>query len=261
MIARRFEGMTFEAITHEDDLDVDLGYLRALTVGRIGHYSIEKRYRRSDGTATWVQLTVSLVRKEAGAADFYVAVVEHLDARKQAERESKHDHLTGLLNRRGLTERLERELGRGCYHEQPLLVAFLDLDGFKGVNDSFGHAIGDQCLQLVARNLEATCRPGDALARPGGDEFVVLLPNLPPAEAQAVLARLQSAVCAAGTLGDWPIGASIGAVSLTGADVLSAEEVLRATDALMYRAKGAGGGRAIVGGQIVPPAAVNSIRR
>lgn len=154
------KGMAFQDITHEDDIDADLAYLRALTAGRINHYAIEKRYLRGDGTPVWVQLTVSVVRDGDGAPDFYVAVVEDIGARKEAERQSRHDCLTKLLNRRGLTERLERELGRGAFHRQPLLVVFLDLDGFKGVNDRLGHAAGDQCLQAVALNLEAACGPG-----------------------------------------------------------------------------------------------------
>jgi two-component system chemotaxis response regulator CheY len=145
--------------------------------------------------------------------------------------------LTGLPNRRWLLERLGRELDRQHRNTAPLTVAYIDLDGFKGVNDLHGHAEGDRCLSLVAEALKLALRPGDVVARMGGDEFVVLLPSTAQAAANLVLGRLRAAIERVGARRSWRLGASAGAVVVPARAYVRTDEVLGAADALMYRMK------------------------
>ena len=119
--------------------------------------------------------------------------VEDITRRQRSETrlrfEAEHDSLTGLLNRRGLHEPMRLALQQGAL--QPLCIAYLDLDGFKGVNDLFGHAAGDQVLRQLASRLQDTLSPGQIAARIGGDEFVLLLPGCSIDSAQALRERLQ----------------------------------------------------------------------
>ena len=229
----------FQQITYADDLETDLEHVADLLHGRTRSYAMEKRYIRKDGKLVWVNLTVSLVRNEDGSPDFFVSVVEDISSRKAAEREAMHDPLTGLLNRRGLVERLDRILKRRRSGEQPFTVAYLDLDGFKAINDRHGHGVGDRCLASAAEAMRAVLRAEDLLARPGGDEFVALLPSADGETAGEVLARLQGALASATIDGkpDLSLQASIGAVVVPAGLRPDPGALVSAADALMYRAK------------------------
>jgi diguanylate cyclase (GGDEF)-like protein/PAS domain S-box-containing protein len=236
----------FQAITHPDDLKSDLDNVTALIDGRLTHYAMEKRYLRKDGGQVWVNLTVSLVRDGAGSPDFFVSVAEDITARKAAEEAATHDALTGLPNRRWLLERLKRELERQRRSSTPLAVAYLDLDGFKAVNDAHGHAEGDNCLKLVTDALRSALRPGDVVARLSGDEFVVLLPSTAQHGAEVALRRLQTAVRRVSHGKLWRIAASVGAVVIAAGARVDTEQVLGAADLLMYRMKRTAGERLLV---------------
>jgi len=165
--------------------------------------------------------------------------------RRQHVRELEHaalrDTLTGLLGRRGLAEPLQRA-ARAAAPGALTGVLFVDLDGFKPVNDVHGHAAGDELLVVLARRLEACGRAGDAVARIGGDEFVLVLPGLPrAASAQEVARRVSHEVSREVVLQDGSrvrVGASIGVV--TTARPRGADELLTAADSAMYRVKAAG---------------------
>lgn len=225
----------FQQITHPDDVAVDMDNAAALTRGEISKYSMEKRYIREDGTLVWVNLTVSLVRRADGTPDFFVSVVEDISTRREAQQAASQDALTGLPNRRWLLERLEVELERQS--SRPMCVAYLDLDGFKGVNDRFGHAEGDNCLIAVARALKAALRKDDIVGRMAGDEFVVILPDTARGIALSLLGRLRQTVNEISRATRWGVSVSVGGVLLRPGAEASVEGILIAADRVMYDVK------------------------
>ncbi len=172
------------------------------------------------------------------------------DASEQRELESQlrdralHDPLTGLPNRALFLDRIAQALQRAARHDELVSVAFVDLDDFKSINDTLGHAAGDELLVGVADRLRSTLRGMDTAARLGGDEFAVLLQGLPEhSEVVQVAERLLSALSAPHELAGRPHHAlpSIG-VSI-GGDGATADDLVRQADAAMYAAKRAGKGR------------------
>jgi diguanylate cyclase (GGDEF)-like protein len=153
------------------------------------------------------------------------------------------DALTGLLNGPGFHERLAGEINRSNRSDIPLTVAFLDCDKFKAINDTLGHVKGDEVLRTIASTLRTSTRNYDVLARMGGDEFAVLLPETGPSSARTVVGRLQANLAAAMSLGAWPIRFSIGAATFP-APSGTPEELIRAADEAMYAAKRTGKGAA-----------------
>ncbi|MCC5899064.1 MAG: EAL domain-containing protein [Phormidium sp. BM_Day4_Bin.17] len=138
-------------------------------------------YRR-DGSVVWISEDVRAVRDEQGLLLYYEGSVVDITERKRTEQRlrynASHDELTGLWNRGWFLSQVERSLRRSRRHEDyRFAVLFLDLDNFKGVNDSLGHVIGDRLLLEIAHRLELCLRPGDTLARLGGDEFTILMEN------------------------------------------------------------------------------------
>lgn len=151
------------------------------------------------------------------------------------------DSLTGLPNRRLLMDRLGQGLAR-AERQRGLAVLFIDLDGFKKINDGYGHAAGDDALQFVARRLDETARREDTVARLGGDEFVVLCENTTAGEAAGIAQRILAALAAPDDPAPpWSITASIG-IAMAETDA-GASQLLSAADAAMYRAKTAGANR------------------
>lgn len=157
---------------------------------------------------------------------------------RQAENSASTDFLTGLFNARSLFLHLDGELARCRRLEQPLAVLVSDLDGFKQVNDRFGHLEGNRLLQRVAHRLKESCREYDCLARMGGDEFVLVLPGMTPDVVRALVPRLRETVRQAGVevLGEDVIGFSVGeAYYPTDGD--DAEQLLANADRKMYQYK------------------------
>ncbi|MFN4325878.1 MAG: diguanylate cyclase [Azonexus sp.] len=158
----------------------------------------------------------------------------------------RHDQLTGALNRRGLEEILTKEAARATRHESDLCVALLDIDNFKKLNDSMGHAAGDEALIHLARVCRDTLRPQDTVARYGGEEFIILLPDTPLADASAVLTRLQRELTKKFFLHGNDkvlITFSAGVTRMRHDD--SRESVIKRADEAMYKAKQTGKNRVV----------------
>ncbi|WP_328292701.1 EAL domain-containing protein [Kineococcus sp. NBC_00420] len=203
-------------------------------------------YRRQAGT--WQPEELQWVRLLAHLAASYLEIAADRDAARSAQRElahaSTHDALTGLPNRALLFDRLEHALHTAQRHRRVVAVMFVDLDRFKGVNDTFGHAAGDLVLTTVAARMGATLRQGDTLARLAGDEFVLVCEDLPQSGAaelqqsvEAVVARLRQALGRSIPVGevDLVVSASIG-VALSDQRT-DADGLLADADGAMYVAK------------------------
>jgi diguanylate cyclase (GGDEF)-like protein/PAS domain S-box-containing protein len=242
-------GMLILDLTHPEDRQVTTDHRDRLARNEIDFYRIEKRYLRPDGTTVWASLSVSLVRDLSGQPMYQIGQLEDITDRKLlADRlayDAAHDSMTGLFNRSSFTDHVADALATA--NDRTVAVLFIDLDHFKVVNDSLGHAIGDELVTTVAQRLRATLRPDNVIARFGGDEFVVLCADLASDDAASAIAdRLLAAVAEPITLTTEEVfvTASIGiAIAATGD---TSETLLRHADAAMYRAKNNGRARAVV---------------
>ncbi len=207
------------------------------------------RIRRPDGEIRWISARVFSIRDESGKVARVAGIAEDTTERQAYQQHledlAHFDPLTHLPNRRLLADRLRQALAHGHRTGQLLAICMLDLDGFKPVNDTFGHKKGDQLLVSVARRLQDSVRGDDTVARLGGDEFVLLLGGLDNVkEMDEALARLLHVLATPYDLDDQQIGisASIG-VTLYPGDTGDADTLLRHADHAMYLAKEAGKNR------------------
>jgi diguanylate cyclase (GGDEF)-like protein/PAS domain S-box-containing protein len=219
------------------------------TIRRDGAWKGEIWNRRRDGELYAEWLSIAAVRNESGAVVNYVATFSDITRMKAATEHlhylAHHHPLTGLPNRLLLMGRLEHALDQSRRYRSGVAVLFIDLDGFKEVNDTFGHAAGDRILITAARRLGDQLRRGDTAAHLGGDEFVVVVERISRPTAAATVARkLAAALSAPLQEGgrDVVLGASIG-ISLFPGDTDAPEALIGLADQAMYRAKRAGGGR------------------
>lgn len=201
--------------------------------------------RHRDGSVFPIELAVSEVGSDR---QLFTGLVRDITDRKRLEaqlvHQARHDPLTGLANRTFLLERLELGLVRRRRCADLLALLFVDLDGFKLVNDRSGHAAGDELLRLIAARLREAVRPEDLVARLGGDEFVVLCDDVPHAAgAMAIAGRVEEALGRGFDLRgqQMTVAASIGVSTDDGTG--TAGDLLQDADAAMYRAKQQGGGR------------------
>ncbi len=233
---------------HPDDTPHVWRMYGELVRGERESYRVEKPYYRHDGTVLWTNLTVSLLRDAEGKPQYQLALMEDTTERRllnlRLRYEATHDALTGLPNRTLFFERLEKALaGSGGTHYG---LCYLDLDGFKAVNDSLGHSAGDRLLVEVADRLQSCATgPGEVVARLGGDEFVALTTGGDTEQkvtdlAVRILTALSTPIRLEGR--ELTVRGSIGIVEGRAKERTPAE-VLRSADITMYRAKAAGGNR------------------
>jgi len=214
-----------------------------------GHFTGEVWNRRKNGELFAEIITISAVRNPLGATTHYVALFTDITSIKENERKleriAHYDALTGLPNRVLLSDRLQQAMARCQRKGHSLAVAFIDLDGFKAVNDLHGHEQGDDLLVALAQRLQSSLREGDTLSRMGGDEFVAVLSDLEHLhDCHPVLDRMLRAAADPVRLGDrlFQLSASIG-VTLFPADGVGPDLLIRHADQAMYQAKQAGKNR------------------
>lgn len=223
--------------------------LEELLAGRATSAQSEQQYVRADGQSTWLLHGVATVNDPTGKPAWYAISAQDITERRRAEQDLREltaalteravrDPLTGLANRTLLEERLRTSLARDARSGESTGLLFLDLDGFKEVNDEHGHAVGDAVLRAVAERLSAAVRPSDTVARLGGDEFVILVESATDTALDALVDRLRGAVCETYAVHDLDlqVGVSVGVASSQGGDDDPASLLARA-DARMYVAK------------------------
>lgn len=246
-------GYTLDELTGLTPLDLLPGMTRAqfdalaqpLRDDSPGNVTFEGIHRRRNGTFYPIEVRLLLSRTESPPV--FVAIVQDTTVRKSAEARlaylSNYDTLTELPNRQLFSQRLERTLEEAENNDRLVAVLFVDLDRFKMINDTLGHEAGDELLKVVARRLSETLRPGDTLARTGGDEFVVALANVAHVDdvartANRILGRLSPAITIGGR--ELFVTPSIG-ITLYPFDDRRGEELLRNADTAMFQAKERGG--------------------
>ncbi|MBL8103744.1 MAG: GGDEF domain-containing protein [Anaerolineales bacterium] len=161
---------------------------------------------------------------------------------RNLEHEKEHartDFLTGAMNTRSFHDVTQSEIDRSVRYQRPFTVAFIDIDNFKTVNDTFGHAFGDMVLRVIAQSIKRNLRKTDTIARVGGDEFALLLPETDTDTARIAISKMQKRLQEEMTTKKWPVTFSIGVISLN-APQLSVDDILGLADKLMYSVKNYG---------------------
>ncbi len=232
----------FDAV-HPDDLVRVRDMLRVAAIGPLDPVAFECRVSAGDGTYRCLSCRAMPVGPVGGRVERIVGSMHDSEHRKQLEdqlrRGALYDQVTGLPNRKLFLERLRSAIARARESsELRYAVIFLDLDGFKLVNDSLGHLAGDRLLTQIGRRLRSGLRPSDMAARFGGDEFAVLLHDIEPNAIRPIVERMQATLASPMELDGHEVAvtASVGITSSVGA-YTSAEDVLRDADIAMYFAK------------------------
>jgi diguanylate cyclase (GGDEF)-like protein/PAS domain S-box-containing protein len=223
--------------------------MRAIIENRIVAIEAQTILSRRDGSVIAIEGSASPIHDKHGGVVGAVMVVHDVTAARdlsaKLERLALHDSLTDLPNRSLFTDRLDRALARASRTGNSVVLLFIDLDQFKSINDTLGHALGDRLLQSVADRLRKCMRQADTVSRFGGDEFLVLLPDVPPTQDVAIcVAKVFHSLQPVHEIGDHElhVTASIG-VSTYPRDAADGNGLLKCADTAMYKAKSHGGNR------------------
>lgn len=218
------------------------GVHRFLSTGRtsLPQSAVQVQALHRDGTLRDVEFTLSRLQWEHGWRfhAFLRDISERLEHESMLRTIALTDPLTGLANRRAALEGLDQALARSQRHHTPVAVLYIDVDQFKAVNDTYGHAAGDTVLTTLAERLRSTCRTGDTLARLGGDEFLVVCEDLAdPDHAQALAERTRSALAQPYLVEGHLLQASASVGLALSDDSSTADGLLERADTAMFRAK------------------------
>ena len=263
--AAKRSGQPLSELVHADDAEWMAALVERLAASPGSVSGGELRMRHADGRWRWIEVVGTNLLNEPDVRGIVLNCRDVTDRRtleEQLRHQAFHDPLTNLANRPLLVDRIEHELeGRPMDSPMTTAVLLLDLDDFKTVNDSLGHAAGDELLAAVADRVRATLRGRDTAARIGGDEFGILIRTVERAEVEAIAERLLAAIREPMNLGDhhFTVAASMGIVFAEGRQA-TADELLRSADVAMYMAKARGKDRFVVFEASMHDAAVRRLR-
>ncbi|MCJ2019037.1 EAL domain-containing protein [Methylobacterium sp. E-065] len=242
-----FVGSTPFDFAHPDDAYIFADLWAKARNERDGRFIACIRYRHKAGHYLWIEASVSLAREtDSDQVIGYVATLRDVTTRREAEERVRHmalhDALTGLPNRTLFRDRLDQAIAHAARSGNPFAVLACDLDRFKAVNDSFGHATGDALLRVVADRMQGVIRPYDTVARLGGDEFAIVLTYLDEPcwairIAEQLIAVVSEPIDLDGQMVE--VGVSIG-LTLTTEQNATADELFKRADIALYEAKAAG---------------------
>jgi diguanylate cyclase (GGDEF)-like protein/PAS domain S-box-containing protein len=236
-------GARHEDFIHADERELDAEELGLVLSGARDAFLRETRMVRADGSAIWVVIAMAAMTSEDGEPQL-AGQAHDVTARRQHEQRLRHladhDPLTGLLNRRGFDRELRRHVSRIARYGVKGALLMLDLDDFKGFNDTHGHAGGDELLRSIGAVLGGRLRAGDVIGRIGGDEFAVLLPEATPQQASAVADALVHSVRESDHGPGRRVTASIGIFCFDDTQSVSENGAMVNADIAMYAAKHAG---------------------
>jgi diguanylate cyclase (GGDEF)-like protein/PAS domain S-box-containing protein len=246
--AHQVVGARLIDLIHEDDVPAFVAFTRDLMAGSGKRASVAARLRHAESGWRYLEIVGSDRREDRAVAGFVLNmrdITERTELEDALKRQAFHDPLTGLANRARFRDHLEHAILRGARANARLAVLFIDLDNFKSVNDTLGHAAGDELLVKVASVLQSCVREGDTVARLGGDEFAVLLEDLEADEtatdiANRIIVHLRTPMVVENA--EVPTRGSIGVV-LAHCRGAAPDELLRNADIAMYSAKDHGKGR------------------
>jgi len=242
--------MKWMEFTHPEDRKISRIQFHQLIKGEVQSYQVEKRYFSSNGETIYIQNSVTGVFDEDGNMEYAIGMVEDITDRKRSEQAlhdsqlrleslAYYDTLTQLPNRRLFSDHIQQEMAIAKRRGTLLAVCYLDLDGFKPINDRLGHEVGDKLLVSVAKRLRDALRTEDTIARWGGDEFALLLSDLESAEeCGKMLERLLAILAVPHDLNgrSLVVTSSVG-ITLYPEDQNDADTLLRHADHAMYLAK------------------------
>ncbi|HEY0928456.1 MAG TPA: EAL domain-containing protein [Gemmatimonas sp.] len=241
--AEELTGHPITALLDHTDTDAFPEACAEVTSGIRDSVAVELPFVHRNGSRVWAQVTLARVHRDDGTR--LMAMLQDVTGRKrmelQLERQAFRDDLTGLANRVLFRDRLQHALERRSRTRSDVAVLLLDLDGFKRVNDSLGHAAGDELLRIIGQRIAACVRVGETVARLGGDEFAIVIESMQsPGEPQQLAERLLQAVAMPAQISsrEVVVNVSIGIAIAQPAE--DGEAVLRDADTAMYAAKGVG---------------------
>lgn len=243
MSRERLVKLTWRDFTPREEAQRELPLIEQLISGEIDRYDAETTLTRPEGGVVSLLRSVSLLRDADGEPVQFIAQIQDISRRKEIEEELRrradHDAVTGLSSRARCQADLEQQLARCRRHGEHAALLVIDLNGFKSLNDTYGHTVGDDALRHVAALLRERARASDVIGRWGGDEFVLLAPHLRPEQAGVLVHDIAAKLAATPLrVGDDSIrlSLSIGIAQLD-AGTASVTEAIAAADREMYRAK------------------------
>ena len=237
--SKELQALTSQEITHPEDLGTDLDLLGQLVRGEIPRCTFAKRYIKKDSSVVDAMLHVALVRDEAGVAQHFISQIEDVTEKKRLAAEvlrlALTDSLTGFLVRGAGEQAIARERLRAARYKFGISLALFDVDHFKRVNDTHGHAAGDAALRAISRVMRSAARDSDILIRWGGEELLAVLPHADLEGARAFAERSRALIAALSFGSSGSITASAGTALIAAAEPF--DDAVARADAALYQAK------------------------